>query len=396
MSRNLFSVALSLSLVCFITSCTSGDKDAGATGAKPGAKEIYLSQEGKFTLDTIAKGLKIPFGLDWLPDGRIIFTERGRRDSSISLMDSTGKITPLCNVPPVDNAGQGGMLDVLVHPDYKNNGWIYYSYSFRKPDSTTATIVERAKIENNCLTNIQRIYETYPYFKSSNHYGSRMLIRDGYIFITNGERATAPDSAQLLTNTFGKIIRLHEDGKVPTDNPFVNKKGARPEIWSYGHRNPQGLAFRPGTDELWESEHGPQGGDEANIIKPGKNYGWPIITYGEKYGGGKMGTGITMKEGMEQPMYFYRPSIGPSGMTFYDGDAFPGWKGSVFIGSLAYQHLNRLVIKGTGGMDTVANEERILTGPKWRIRVVKQGPDGLLYVGVDNDGMLIRLRPYKD
>ena len=384
-------------IIFFFTSCTSGTNEAGTTASgSSGAKEVYLSQESKFTLDTIAKGLKIPFGIDWLPDGRMIFTERGRKDSSISIMDSTGKITPLCNVPAVDNAGQGGMMDVLVHPDYKNNGWIYFSYSSRKEDSTTATIVQRAKIENNCLTNIERIYETYPYFKSSNHYGSRLQIRDGYIFITNGERASAPDSAQTLTNTFGKVMRLHDDGKVPADNPFVNKKGARPEIWSYGHRNPQGLAFRPGSDELWEDEHGPQGGDEANIIKAGKNYGWPVITYGEKYGGGKMGEGITMKQGMEQPMYFYRPSIGPSGMTFYDGDAFPGWKGSLFIGSLAYQHLNRLVIKGSNGVDTVASEERILTAPKWRFRVVKQGPDGLLYVGVDNDGMIVRLRPHKD
>ena len=384
-------------IIFFFTSCTSGTNEAGTTASgSSGAKEVYLSQESKFTLDTIAKGLKIPFGIDWLPDGRMIFTERGRKDSSISIMDSTGKITPLCNVPAVDNAGQGGMMDVLVHPDYKNNGWIYYSYSSRKEDSTTATIVQRAKIENNCLTNIERIYETYPYFKSSNHYGSRLQIRDGYIFITNGERASAPDSAQTLTNTFGKVMRLHDDGKVPADNPFVNKKGARPEIWSYGHRNPQGLAFRPGSDELWEDEHGPQGGDEANIIKGGKNYGWPVITYGEKYGGGKMGEGITMKQGMEQPMYFYRPSIGPSGMTFYDGDSFPGWKGSLFIGSLAYQHLNRLVIKGSNGVDTVASEERILTAPKWRFRVVKQGPDGLLYVGVDNDGMIVRLRPHKD
>ncbi len=398
MSRKLiiaFLFTLSVSFIFY--SCTSGTNEPAATTTTgSGAKEVYLSQEGKFTLDTIAKGLKIPFGLDWLPDGRIIFTERGRKDSSISIMDSAGKITPLGGVPAVDNAGQGGMMDVLVHPDYKNNGWIYFSYSFRKEDSTTATIVERAKIADNKLTNIERIYETYPYFKSSNHYGSRLQIRDGYIFITNGERASAPDSAQVLTNTFGKVLRLHEDGKVPADNPFVNKKGARPEIWSYGHRNPQGLAFRPGTDELWESEHGPQGGDEANIIKPGKNYGWPEVTYGEKYGGGKMGKGITMKEGTEQPVYFYRPSIGPSGMTFYTGDAFPGWKGSVFIGSLAYQHLNRLVVKGVNGADTIASEERILTAPKWRFRVVKQGPDGLLYVGVDNDGMLIRLRPHKD
>lgn len=207
-----------------------------------------------------------------------------------------------------------------------------------------------------------------------------------------GERANAPDSAQSLSADLGKVIRLHDDGTIPTDNPFVKTKGARPEIWSYGHRNLQGLAFQPSTGALWESEHGPQGGDEVNIIKPGKNYGWPVITFGEKYGGGKWGDGITMKEGMEKPAYFYRPSIAPSGMTFYTGDAFPGWKGSLFLGALAYQHLNRLIIRS----DTIVSEERLLTSAKWRVRVVKQGPDGLLYLGVDNDGMLLRLRPYDD
>jgi len=378
-------------LIAIISACLISCKP-DSTSPAMGAKEIYLSMDGQFTVDTLATGLKIPFGIDWLPDGRMIFTERGKKDSSISLMDSTGKITPLCKVPTVDIDGQGGMLDILVHPDYKNNGWVYFSYAHRKEDTLTTLIVERAKIENNCLTGVQRIFEGFPYHNSSNHYGSRMLIRDGYLYLTMGERANAPDSAQSLSADLGKVIRLHDDGTIPTDNPFVKTKGARPEIWSYGHRNLQGLAFQPSTGALWESEHGPQGGDEVNIIKPGKNYGWPVVTFGEKYGGGKWGDGITMKQGMEQPAYFYRPSIAPSGMTFYTGDAFPGWKGSLFLGSLAYQHLNHLVVKS----DTIIREERLLTSAKWRVRVVKQGPDGLLYLGVDNDGMLLRLKPHEE
>jgi len=375
----------------YLISCqTTGDTNASANTNH--TKHVFKSQDADFVVDTIAANLQIPFGMDWLPDGKLIFTERSKKTGNISLLDTaTGKITVLCNTPAVDNAGQGGMLAVLVHPDYAKNGWNYFDYSFRKEDSTTTLIVERAKIENNCIAQVQRIFEGYPYFKSSNHYGSRLLIRDGYLFITMGERADAPDSAQVLRTDLGKVIRLKDDGTVPDDNPFVKTKGARPEIWSYGHRNLQGLSFQPGTGWLWESEHGPQGGDEVNIIKPGKNYGWPVITYGQKYGGGKWGAGITMKEGMEQPAYFYRPSIAPGGMTFYDGDAFPKWKGSLFIGSLAYQHLNRLVIR----QDTITNEERLLTTANWRVRAVKQGPDGFIYLGVDN-GMILRLRPVKD
>ncbi|MGC4034561.1 MAG: PQQ-dependent sugar dehydrogenase [Chitinophagaceae bacterium] len=382
-------------LSIFIVSCKQGTdtkpETTTGTGASHG-KEIFKSQDADFVVDTVASNVQIPFGIDFLPDGRMIFTERSKKTGNISLLDTaTGKITVLGNTPTVDNDGQGGMLDVLVHPDYAKNGWIYFDYSVRKPDSTTSLIVERGKIENNAITQVQRIFEGFPYFKSSNHYGSRLLIRDGYLFITMGERASAPDSAQKLSTTLGKVLRVKEDGSIPEDNPFVKVKGARPEIWSYGHRNLQGLAFQPGTGWLWESEHGPQGGDEVNIIKPGKNYGWPIITFGEKYGGGKWGAGITMKEGMEQPAYFYRPSIGPGGMTFYDGDKFPKWKGSLFIGSLAYQHLNRLIIR----QDTIVKEERLLTRPNWRVRVVKQGPDGYIYFGVDN-GMILRLRPVND
>ena len=355
-----------------------------------GKKEVFSSGSEKFVIDTLARGLQTPFGLDFLPGGKIIFTERSVKNESIRLLDtSTLAVSNIGNAPAVFSESDGGMLDILVHPDYASNGWIYYAYAQIRPDSTSTLLVERAKIVNNSLTGRQPIFEVFPYYKSSNHFGCRLLIKDGYLFIGMGDRYAAKDSAQSLSNDFGKIIRLHDDGKIPADNPFVNNRNARPEIWSYGHRNPQGLAFHPTTGELWEHEHGPQGGDEINIIKPGRNYGWPVITYGEEYGGGKIGAGLVAKDGMEQPHYFYRPSIAPSGMTFYTGDKFPAWKNSLFLGSLAYRHLNHLYLKG----DTITREERLLTKQEWRMRNVKQGRDGLLYVTTDK-GMILRLRPF--
>jgi len=215
-----------------------------------------------------------------------------------------------------------------------------------------------------------------------------MQLKDGYLFLSMGERFVARDSAQKLSNHFGKIIRLYDDGRVPPDNPFVNTKNALPEIWSYGHRNPQGMGFHPVTGDLWISEHGPQGGDEINIVKPGHNYGWPIITYGEEYGGGKIGAGITHKDGLDQPVYFYVPSIAPGGMIIYKGNAFPKWKNNIFSGALALRHLNRLVIEN----NKVVKEERILGQQKWRVRMISQGPDGFIYFSVDK-GMILRLRP---
>ena len=353
------------------------------------SSQVFESEEYKFTIDTLASGLKTVFGMDWLPDGSILFSERGRFDSSISLMDTkTNKITRLCNVPITYSESDAGMLDILVHPEYKQNGWIYFAYSTINADSLSTLIVERAKLDNYCLKERQQLFEVKPRFKSSAHFGCRMQIKGNFLFLSMGERFVARDSAQTLTNHFGKIIRLLDDGRIPADNPFVNTKNALPEIWSYGHRNPQGMAFHPITGDLWIHEHGPQGGDEINIVKPGKNYGWPVITYGEEYGGGKIGEGITEKEGMEQPVYKYIPSIAPCGMMFYTGNVFTKWRNNIFLGALALQHINRLIIEN----NKVIKEERILNGQKWRVRVVKQGPDGFIYIAVDK-GMILRLKP---
>lgn len=384
----------SILIILFTTitffSCQSGTEEIKNDSSKLLEDVIFKTQDATFVLDTIVSGLKVPYALDWLPDGTAIFTERGKEDSSMRLLDiKTGRITYLCNVPKVFSMSNNGMMDIVVHPDYENNGWIYFNYCIMKPDSTSSLIVERAKINNNCLLSRQQLFEVFPYFKSDNHFGTRMKIKDGYLFISMGERYYARDSAQTLTNDFGKIIRLHEDGRIPADNPFITQKGARSEIWSYGHRNPQGMAFNPFTNELWEHEHGPRGGDEINIIKPGLNYGWPVICYGIDYDSTLIGQGISHKEGMEQPLYYYRPSIAPSGMEFYTGNAFPKWKGNLFIGALALKHLNRLTIEG----NRVLHEERLFEKQKWRVRFVKQGPDGFLYIGVDNEGMILRIKP---
>ena len=351
-------------------------------------KQVFKSEDASFVIDTVVSGLKVPWAMDWLPEGTAVITERGKPDNALSLLNTDkGEVTPLCNVPPVHRKGDGGMLDVLVHPNYPTKSFIYFAYSTKK-DSTSTLVVDRAKISDNCLVERERLFEVFPYFKSNGHYGCRLVIQDGYLFITMGERYSAMDSAQTLTNHFGKVMRLHEDGRVPRDNPFVDTKGALPEIWSYGHRNPQGMALHPDTGALWLNEHGPQGGDEINIIRPKVNYGWPVITYGEEYGGGPIKDGIKRKDGLEQPFYYYTPSIAPSGMTFYNGEPFPSWQGNLFMGALALQHLNRIVLAD----NRVIHEERLLKDQKWRVRFVRQGPDGFLYIGVDH-GMILRLRP---
>jgi glucose/arabinose dehydrogenase len=343
-----------------------------------------LSKPWPFRIDTVVRDITIPYGMAFLPDGRMLVTDRG--EGRIYLVEK-GRKQALTNVPKVHGRDQAGMMDIVLHPGYASNGWIYYSYSTVR-DKENGTIVERARLKGTELTDRQVLFTTHPFYTNGAHYGSRLALRDGYLFLTIGERYILRDSAQQLGNHLGKVIRIHDDGRVPVDNPFYGKAGARPEIWSYGHRNPQGLAFHPVTGELWEGEHGPKGGDELNLVRPGLNYGWPVITYGVEYSGATIGDGITSKAGMEQPVHYYKPSIGPSGLMFYTGDAFPEWKGSIFQGALALTHLNRLeMLDGK-----VVREERLLGDKQWRVRSVTQGPDGFLYIGVDG-GMVLRIRP---
>lgn len=344
----------------------------------------YDSEEARFHVELITDRVDLPFAMAFLPDGRALVSER--RIGRMSILDvETGDLTPLDGVPEVKGRRQGGLMDIELHPDYEANGWIYFSYSDPGPDGNT-TVVERARLQGGRLADRVTIFEARPRFPTMHHYGSRLGFHDGYLFITVGDRGNR-DRAQNLDSHNGKVMRLHDDGRVPDDNPFVGRAGALPEIWSYGHRNPQGLAIHPETGEPWIHEHGPRGGDEINISRPGLNYGWPVITYGEEYRGGPVGAGITHHEGMEQPLYYYVPSIAPSGMTFYTGGAFPDWRGDLLIGAHALEHLNRLELGG----ERVTGEERLLGDRDWGIRFVEQGPDGLVYIGHDEG--IVRLRP---
>jgi glucose/arabinose dehydrogenase len=350
--------------------------------------ETFQSERARFTVEIVASGLTVPSSMSFLPDGRALVTERAAARLDIIDLES-GAVTPLDGVPEVhlhEGDGDAGLCDVLVHPAYAGNGWIYFAYSAGDPASST-TVVDRARLDGTALTGFERVFTARADFEDNYHYGVRLLLDAGYLFIAVGDRHHQ-DQAQRLDSHAGKIVRLHEDGRVPDDNPFVDTAEALPEIWSYGHRNPQGLARHPQTGELWAHEHGPRGGDEINVIHAGRNYGWPVISWGWEYEGGPIGEGIVAKDGMEQPLHVYTPAIAPSDMTFYTGAAFPAWRGDLFIGSLARTHLNRLVIRD----GAVVVEERLLGGRFGRIRFVRQGPDGLLYLGSDS-GQILRLRP---
>jgi aldose sugar dehydrogenase len=351
-------------------------------------KESFpIESEGvKLKVEVVTDSITIPFGMDFLPDGRLLVTDRAV-GNIVVVNTKSGKKSLLQEVPKVVGKGDCGMLDILVHPDYANNGWIYFSYS-EGDDSSSTMVVDRAKLDGLKMVQRQRLFTALPYYKKPLHHGSRLVLKDGYLFIAMGEKTDLQDSAQTLNNHLGKVLRIFEDGRVPDDNPYVNTPNAKPEVWSYGHRNSNGLALNPVTGELWEHEHGPKGGDEINIIKPTLNYGWPVISYGVNYDDTPVNEGLAEKEGMEPPLYYYKPSIAPSGMQFYTSDVIPAWKGDLFIGAMVLKHLNRLVIRD----NKVVKEERLLADKNWRVRSVKQGPDGYLYLGVDG-GRILRIMP---
>lgn len=344
------------------------------------------SEHGKIKLEFVTDSITIPFAMAFLDEKNMIVSDR--LNGKMIVVDvENGKKRLIKGVPIVNHEGDGGLLDILPHPHYNTNHELFYVYSYKR-DSLYSIGVMRATLEGDSLTNQKTLFIAQPFFKRASFYGSRLLYQDGYLFFTTGVDKSKQDSAQVLTNHLGKIMRIKEDGSIPDDNPFVNVPGALPEIWCYGTRNAQGLVMNPFTNEIWANEHGPKGGDEINIIQKGKNYGWPVITYGKEYDDTPIGNGLTQKEGMEQPFHYYTPSIAPSGMVFYTGDKYPAWKGNLFIGSMVLMHLNRLTIRD----GLVVNEERILKGMKWRVRNVIQGPDGYLYIGVDG-GMILKILP---
>ena len=343
---------------------------------------------GVVQAETVAKGFEHPWALAFLPDGRILVTERPGR---LRIVEGDGRVSkPVDGVPRVFARGQGGLLDVALDPRFAENRLVYLSYAEPGEGSTAGTAVARGKLGEGKLEDVQVIYRQQPKVEGGNHFGSRLVFaRDGTLFVTQGDRFAYREKAQDLSSGLGKIVRINPDGSVPKDNPFVGRAGARPEIWSYGHRNVQSAALDPQSGRLWTVEHGARGGDELNHPEAGKNYGWPIITYGVDYSGAKIGEG-TAKPGMEQPVYYWDPVIAPSGMAIYTGDAFPDWKGSMLIGSLNPGLLVRLTLKD----GQVAREERYLGDLRERIRDVQQGPDGLIYVVTDSrDGRILRVKP---
>lgn len=363
-----------------------------AIGGAPAAAQNVQSSTGNLVVETVARGLDHPWSLAFLPDGRMLVTERPGR---MRIVAKDGKLSPpLAGVPKVFAVSQGGLLDVALDRGYAQNNTIYFCYAEPASGGARTTLARARLVDEGTprLDDVKVIFRQDGPLSSGGHFGCRIVqTPDNNLFLALGEHQmrSTRDEAQNLANHLGKIVRIRPDGSVPPDNPFVNKQGAKPEIWSYGHRNPQALALHPSTGVLWEIEHGPRGGDEINLPLPGKNYGWPVIGYGIDYNGQKIHEG-THKDGMEQPIHYWVPSIAPSGMAFYTGALFPAWRGNLFVGALAAQLLVRLELNGT----QVAKEERLLQNLNERIRDVRTGPDGAIYLVTDSsNGRILRVAP---
>ncbi len=361
----------------------------GQTPAFPGqtrARGVHSATA--YTISTVANGLNHPWSLQFLPDGSMLVTERPGRMRIVSADGELGD--PISGVPAVYAHGQGGLFDVCLDPDFAKNHTLYFSY-FEPRGGNPGLTVASAQLDANALTNVKTIFAAQPGFNQTANIGGRIVVaRDGTLFITVGDRFALKDDAQKLDNDLGKVIRINTDGSIPRDNPFVGKPGARPEIWSYGHRNSEGAAINPETGLLWTVEHGPRGGDEVNIPRPGKNYGWPVITYGIDYDGMPIEGGITAHAAMEQPLYYWDPVIAPSGFMFYTGTLFPEWKNNLFIGGLRGQRVSRLTLSG----DKITGEEWLFTDLHKRIRDVRQGPDGAIYLLTDETaGQILKVTP---
>ena len=397
---NRFVIAVAASTAAAACSPSTARTPAPATAPAVQAADVAVrrSAQHDYRVVTVAEGLENPWSIAFLPGGDMLVTERAGRLRIVR--NGTLLPAPVPGLPRIRAGGQGGLLDVVPHPAFATNRLIYISYS--KPnenDSQGTTAVIRGRFENDQITNVEEIFEAKVWSAGRGHHGSRLAFdRQGYLFITLGDRQVPPSGnleahpAQDLTTHHGKVIRVHDDGRVPADNPFVSRQGALPQIWSYGHRNMQGLVVHPTTGDVFTNEHGPQGGDELNFEQPGRNYGWPVIGFGVNYStGAAIHTG-TIRQGMEQPVNVWVPSIGISGMMVYTADRFPGWKGSMFIGGLAGQQLVRLTLDGRRVTHVETFAQRF-----GRIRDVRQGPDGFLYLAIDGQNgartPVLRLEP---
>lgn len=376
MSRSLLSAVLSAVLAVLLSACSLPAAQGPAPANLP------------YQLKVVAEGLEFPWSLAFLPDGRMLVTERPGR---LRIIARDGSLSPpVTGVPAVFAKRQGGLLDVVLDPAFERNAFVYLSYSEGDVLGMAGTAVARGKLVDNALTEVEVIYRQFPKAEGGLHFGSRLAFAaDGTLFITQGDRYIHKEGAQDLATDYGKVVRINPNGSIPLDNPFVRNPAARPEIWSYGHRNLQGAAIHPKTGALWTHEHGAMGGDEINLDEAGRNYGWPVITWGVDYDGSNIGEGTT-RDGMQQPLHYWVPSIAPSGMAFYTGDAFPTWRGSLFVGSLKFGYLDRISLDG----NRIVGEQQLLTELGERIRDVRAGPDGYVYVTTDlKQGRVLRLEP---
>lgn len=350
--------------------------------------KYYESKGMRVRVDTVVNDIGIPWGIDVTADGTIFYTER---EGALNIKYPDGRVQKVSNTPKVRSRNQGGMMDVALHPDYENNGWVYLSYSKMKTvgaENLGTTAVIRAKVKNGQLTDIEDIFEAMPYVNTSHHYGCRLVFSDaGYLFITVGDRGKRDLFPQSLNNSAGKVHRVHTDGSIPKTNPFVDTPDAQGSIWCIGNRNSQGLVLHPETGYLWENEHGPRGGDELNRILPGHNYGWPVASYGINYNGTTF-TDITSSPEFIDPVNVWIPSIAPSGLAVVEGDKYPAWTGDILTGSLRFNYISRVRVDG----DEVEEEEMILRNIG-RVRSINMGADGYLYVGVENPGRILKVVP---
>jgi aldose sugar dehydrogenase len=384
--RKTFTDAEIKDLADYVKKGLPGDKSMLKPAVTPGG--VVESEVQKFVVDTVVSGLDVPWGLAFLPGGDLLIAERAGK----LYRYSGGKLsTPIDGLPPLMAIGQGGLMDICLHPDYEKNGWIYFSYSALYSDSPKKignTAIMRARLVDNQLVDQEVIFKGSPVTDRGHHFGCKLAFDGkGHLFFGIGDRGQHFDFPQKLDNHNGKIHRINDDGTIPADNPFVHVSGAMPSIYSYGHRNPQGNCIHPVTGEVWETEHGPRGGDEINLVKPGLNYGWPVISYGINYDGTIL-TDQTEKAGLEQPVHYWTPSIAPCGMTFVTGDRYPGWKNNLLVGSLRFQYLERVVLHES----SVIHHEKLLEGIG-RVRNVVVSPDGIVYVAIETPGKILRLVP---
>lgn len=352
------------------------------------AEDVRETDRARVVVETVAGGFDAPWSLAFLPDGDMLVTERPGGLWRVSVAD--GRKTPLSGAPRTREVGQGGLLDLALAPDFTRSRLVYFAYAGIEPDGRAETRLARGRLSGDAITDLQEIYAMRAPSRGGRHFGGRLAFdRSGALYLTIGDRGQRA-RAQDPGDPAGSVLRFLPDGRPHPDNPFVGRAGARPEIFSYGHRNPQGMALHPETGEIWTHEHGPRGGDEINVIAPGRNYGWPVITYGEEYSGGPVGAGRTAAPGLEQPLHYWVPSIAPSGLAIYDGAAFPDWRGDLFVGALKDRWLERLRVRD----GRVVEREILLERDLGRVRDVRAGPDGFLYLLIDaGNGALLRLRP---